>query len=427
MNTFSVSRLTLALAFGVTLTACSSTPPDQLPSTQAAPGSAARPVLSANEAQNFVPAHYFASMDQNAAPWSPSAIRLPAQPNFVVGPAGAAGVTHTSIQAAVDAAINKHTSERQYIAVLPGEYEGTVFVPAAPGSLTIYGMGDKAAEVKIGLAVDSEMDGNSWRRLVNPGGKYMPGKPAWYMFDACQRKGSANVGVMCSAVFWSQNNGLQLQNLTIENNLGDSVDAGNHQAVALRSDGDKVQINNVNILGRQNTFFVTNSGVDNTLRNDRQTRTLVTNSYVEGDVDIVAGRGAVVFDNTDFRVVNSRTQQEAYVFAPATLSNIYYGFLATNSRFTAAGNGVAQLGRSMDVDQATNGQVVIRDSVINEGFNMAKPWGDAAISKRPFSGNTGAVDDKGNVTRNLNDASFNRMWEFNNRGVGSQVVDAPKQ
>jgi len=357
-------------------------------------------------------------MDQNAAPWSPSAIRLPAQPNFVVGPAGAAGVTHTSIQAAVDAAINKHTSERQYIAVLPGEYEGTVFVPAAPGSLTIYGTGDKAAEVKIGLAVDSEMDGNSWRRLVNPGGKYMPGKPAWYMFDACQRKGSASVGVMCSAVFWSQNNGLQLQNLTIENNLGDSVDAGNHQAVALRSDGDKVQIN---------TFFVTNSGVDNTLRNDRQTRTLVTNSYVEGDVDIVAGRGAVVFDNTDFRVVNSRTQQEAYVFAPATLSNIYYGFLATNSRFTAAGDGVAQLGRSMDVDQATNGQVVIRDSVINEGFNMAKPWGDAAVSKRPFSGNTGAVDDKGNVTRNLNDASFNRMWEFNNRGVGSQVVAAPKQ
>lgn len=427
MNTFSVSRLTLALAFGVTLTACSSTPPDQLPSTQAAPGNAARPVLSANEAQNFVTAHYFASMNQNAAPWSPSAIRLPAQPNFVVGPAGTAGVTHTSIQAAVDAAINKHTSERQYIAVLPGEYEGTVFVPAAPGSLTLYGTGDKATEVKIGLAVDSEMDGNSWRRLVNPGGKYMPGKPAWYMFDACQRKGSANVGVMCSAVFWSQNNGLQLQNLTIENNLGDSVDAGNHQAVALRSDGDKVQINNVNILGRQNTFFVTNSGVDNTLRNDRQTRTLVTNSYVEGDVDIVAGRGAVVFDNTDFRVVNSRTQQEAYVFAPATLSNIYYGFLATNSRFTASGDGVAQLGRSMDVDQATNGQVVIRDSVINEGFNMAKPWGDAAISKRPFSGNTGAVDDKGNVTRELNDASFNRMWEFNNRGVGSQVVAEPKQ
>jgi pectinesterase len=124
---------------------------------------------------------------------------------------------------------------------------------------------------------------------------------------------------------------------------------------------------------------VTNSGVDNTLRNDRQTATLVTNSYVEGDVDIVAGRGAVVFDNTDFRVVNSPFM-EGYVFAPATLSSVNFGFLATNSRFTATGNGVAQLGRSLDVDANTNGQVVIRDSVINEGFNVAKPWAARCVA-----------------------------------------------
>ena len=427
MNISRISRLALALAFGVTLSACSSTPPDQLPSEQAAPGTASRPILSADEAKNFQQARYFTAMDPNAAPWSPYAIRLPAQPNFVVGPAGTQGVTHTTIQAAVDAAIAKHSSSRQYIAILPGEYEGTVYVPAAPGSVTLYGTGEKPIDVKIGLAIDSEIDTATWRRLVNPGGKYMPGKPAWYMFDRCQSKHSATIGVMCSAVFWSQNNGLQLQNLTIENNLGDSVDAGNHQAVALRSDGDQVQIDKVNILGRQNTFFVTNSGVENTLKNNRITRTLVTNSYIEGDVDIVSGRGAVVFDNTDFRVMNSRTQQEGYVFAPATLSNMFYGFLAVNSRFTAMGDGVAQLGRSLDVDSASNGQVVIRDSVINEGFNMAKPWGNAAISQRPYAGNTGAVDDKGNVQRNLNDANFNRMWEYNNRGVGSKVIAEPKQ
>jgi len=427
LNISRISRLALALAFGVTLSACSSTPPDQLPSEQAAPGTASRPILSAEEAKNFQQARYFTAMDPNAAPWSPYAIRLPAQPNFVVGPAGTQGVTHTTIQAAVDAAIAKHSSSRQYIAILPGEYEGTVYVPAAPGSVTLYGTGEKPIDVKIGLAIDSEIDTTTWRRLVNPGGKYMPGKPAWYMFDRCQSKQSATIGVMCSAVFWSQNNGLQLQNLTIENNLGDSVDAGNHQAVALRSDGDQVQIDKVNILGRQNTFFVTNSGVENTLKNNRITRTLVTNSYIEGDVDIVSGRGAVVFDNTDFRVMNSRTQQEGYVFAPATLSNMFYGFLAVNSRFTAMGDGVAQLGRSLDVDSASNGQVVIRDSVINEGFNMAKPWGNAAISQRPYAGNTGAVDDKGNVQRNLNDANFNRMWEYNNRGVGSKVIAEPKQ
>jgi len=436
LNIFPVSRLALMLAVGVTLTACSSTPPDQRPSEQHAPGTASRPVLTADEAQNFTAARYFASTDPNAAPWSPSAIRLPAQPDFVVGPAGENGVTHTTIQAAVDAAIAKHSSQRVYIAILPGEYQGTVYVPAAPGSVTLYGTGDKPLDVKIGLALDSEMDRNTWRHTVNPSGKYMPGKPAWYMFDNCQNSRNATVGVMCSAVFWSQNNGLQLQNLTIENTLGDSVDAGNHQAVALRSDGDKVQIDKVNILGRQNTFLVTNSDVQNRFVTNRQTRTLVSNSYVEGDVDVVAGRGAVVFDNTDFRIVNSRTQQEGYVFAPATQANIYYGFLAINSRFTAAGDKVAQLGRAWDLEagengyapgQTANGQVVIRDSVINEGFNNAKPWGDAASSKRPFTGNVGTQDDKGNITRDLNDANANRMWEFNNRGVGSAVVAEPKQ
>ncbi|MDU9140083.1 putative acyl-CoA thioester hydrolase [Klebsiella aerogenes] len=427
MNTYSVSRLALALAFGVTLSACSSTPADQKPSTQTAPGNTARPILSADEAKNFTQAAYFQSLTPNAAAWTPSAISLPAQPDFIVGPAGAQGVTHTTIQAAVDAAIARHSARRLFIAVMPGEYTGTVYVPAAPGALTIYGTGENPADVKISEAIDSEMDRNSWRHLVNPGGKYMPGKPAWYMFDSCQSKSAATVGVMCSAVFWSQNNGLQLQNLTIANNLGDSVDAGTHQAVALRSDGDQVQINKVNILGRQNTFFVTNSGVQNRLQDNRQTRTLVTNSYIEGDVDIVSGRGAVVFDNTDFRVVNSRTQKEAYVFTPATLKSVTYGFLATNSRFTASGDNVAQLGRALDVDGNSNGQVVIRDSVINEGFNIAQPWAAAVGSNRAFSGNVGAQDDKGNPQRNLNDNGFNRMWEYNNRGVGSFVVAAPKQ
>lgn len=286
MNTLSVSRLALALAFGVTLSACSSTPPDQIPSDQTAPGTASRPILSANEAKNFVAARYFASLTPNTAPWSPSPITLPAQPDFVVGPAGTPGVTHTSIQAAVDAAMVKRTNKRQYIAIMPGDYQGTVYVPAAPGSLTLYGTGEKPIDVKIGMAIDGEMSVADWRRAVNPGGKYMPGKPAWYMFDNCQSKHAATIGVMCSAAFWSQNNGLQLQNLTIENTLGDSVDAGNHPAVALRTDGDKVQINKVNILGRQNTFFVTNSGVQNRLQTDRQPRTLVTNSYIEGDVDM---------------------------------------------------------------------------------------------------------------------------------------------
>ena len=434
MNTFSVSRRAAVIAFAMALSACSSTPPDELPSTQVAPGTQSRPVLSSDEAQNFVQARYFASKNKDEAPWTPFSIQLPQQPDFVVGAAGGTGVTHTSIQAAVDAAMIKHSNNRQYIAIQPGEYPGTVYIPAGSGSVTLYGTTDNASDVKIIMPLDSEIDVNTWRRAVNTAGRYMPGKPAWYMFDSCQSKRSATVGIMCSAAVWSQNNGLQMQNLTIANTLGDSVDAGNHQAVALRTDGDKVQLINVHLLGRQNTFFVTNSDIQNRLLTDRQPRTLVTKSYIEGDVDVVAGRGAVVFDNTEFHLVNSRTK-EGTVFAPATLPNIYYGFLVTNSRFTAAADSVAQLGRAWDVEatengyaagQTSNGQVVIRDSVINEGFNMAKPWGDAVGSKRPFTGNIGVKSEKGDIQRDLNDANANRLWEFNNRGVGSAVVAEAK-
>lgn len=168
MNTFSVSRLALALAFGVTLTACSSTPPDQRPSDQTAPGTSSRPILSAKEAQNFDAQHYFASLTPGAAAWNPSPITLPAQPEFVVGPAGTQGVTHTTIQAAVDAAIIKRTNKRQYIAVMPGEYQGTVYVPAAPGGITLYGTGEKPIDVKIGLSLDGGMSPADWRHDVNP-------------------------------------------------------------------------------------------------------------------------------------------------------------------------------------------------------------------------------------------------------------------
>ncbi len=61
----------------------------------------------------------------------------------------------------MDAAIARHSNRRLYIAIMPGEYPGTVYVPAAPGALTLYGTGDKPIDVKISEAIDSEMDRNT--------------------------------------------------------------------------------------------------------------------------------------------------------------------------------------------------------------------------------------------------------------------------
>lgn len=130
MNTYSVSRLALALAFGVTLSACSSTPADQQPSTQTAPGTASRPVLTADEAKNFTGELFPVSRSERCCV---DAVRH--QPSGAAGfcrwACGYPGVTHTTIQAAVDAAITRHSNRRQFIAIMPGEYAGTVYVPAA--------------------------------------------------------------------------------------------------------------------------------------------------------------------------------------------------------------------------------------------------------------------------------------------------------
>ncbi|KYF03674.1 hypothetical protein AF388_24190, partial [Salmonella enterica subsp. enterica serovar Typhimurium] len=73
----------------------------------------------------FVWALYLASLTPNTAPLPPSPITQPALPDFVVWSAGTPGVTHTSMQAAVDAAMVKRSNIRHYIAFLPGDYQGT--------------------------------------------------------------------------------------------------------------------------------------------------------------------------------------------------------------------------------------------------------------------------------------------------------------
>lgn len=59
-----------------------------------------------------------------------------------------------------------------------------------------------------------------------------------------------------------------------------------------------------------------------------------------------------------------------------------------------------------------NGQLVIRDSNIDDVINVVAPYASAATSKRPFS--TDIKQD-----RDLDDNTHNRLWEYNNSGHGS--------
>lgn len=392
--------------------------------TQTPRGTTSRPQLTAAEAATFTIERYFAqggALSAPDGPWSPSAVHLPqTESAWRVAPSGA---PFTRIQQAVNAAIDQHGAQeaRIYIRIEPGIYRETVYIPEGAPPITLYGAGDSPEEVRIELAIDSQLSVARYRQRVNSQQQYREGDPAWYQYALCAGRTSKTIGTNCAAVVWSQSADFQLLNLSVANSLLDTVDGGTHQGVALRTDGDRVQLENVRLLGRQDTLYVNTSNRRNEAVTDRISRVYVKDSYVEGDVDYVFGRANAVFDNVHFHTVSTRRSPEAYVLAPNTLPDNPYGFLVKNSRFTGdggyQGNFKAKLGRAWDqgagktgylAGKTANGQVLIANSTIDQSYDRLSPWGAAATTARPFRGNTSAE-------RQLDDVAFNRLWEFNNR------------
>ena len=391
--------------------------------TQTPRGTTSRPQLTAAEAATFTIERYFAqggALNDPDGPWSPSPVHLPqTESAWRVAPSGA---PFTRIQQAVNAAIGQHGAQeaRIYIRIEPGIYRETVYIPEGAPPITLYGAGDSPEEVRIELAIDSQFSVARYRQRVNSQQQYREGDPAWYQYALCAGRTSKTIGTNCAAVVWSQSADFQLLNLSVANSLLDTVDGGTHQGVALRTDGDRVQLENVRLLGRQDTLYVNTSNRRNEAVTDRISRVYVKDSYVEGDVDYVFGRANAIFDNVHFHTVSTRRSPEAYVLAPNTLPDNPYGFLVKNSRFTGdggyQGSFKAKLGRAWDqgagktgylAGKTANGQVLIANSIIDQSYDRLSPWGAAATTARPFRGNTSAE-------RQLDDVAFNRLWEFNN-------------
>jgi pectinesterase len=377
-----------------------------------APGTPARPVLSDAEAAPFTAANHLRWSGTYAAPtedpWRPGPVTTPRHADFVVG------AKYDTVQDAVDAAYERGGTKRRYVKVLPGTYTGTVFIPAGTPPLTIYGAG-RPEDVRLEYSLDATATPAAWAAQVNPDGRYAEGDPAWEMFQSCATKTSATVG-LCATVVWARSTDLKLRGLTITNTLLDTVDRGTHQALALRTDNDRTQLEWLRLISRQDTLLV--NADDPT----RIARVVVRHSYVEGDTDFVFGRASTVFEHTRFHLVSSRKPNGGVIFAPNTAPAFPYGFLVRHCALTADAAYQAaptgHLGRAWDQGASTtgylpgitpNGQLVIRDSYLGAGFDTAVPWSPAATTSRPF---TARVD----PGRDLNDVNFNRLWEHGNFG-----------
>jgi pectinesterase len=413
MNRFIAGAVVLAAA----LTAVPSAGPAAA-WTGGYPGTVTRPILSPAEAASL-PAHAYLGYTGSIAaptldPWTPRPIRtahIPTQ--FVVGD------TYSTVQQAVNAAVVAGGPGRIYIKLLPGTYGGTVLVPAGAPPITLYGSGSRPEQVSIELSLDATMTPAAYAAAVNPAGQYTEGDPAWAMYNSCAGKTTATVG-SCAAVLWSQSAGFQLSNLTVRNTLLDSVDSGTHQAVAVRTDGDRAQLEHVRLISRQDTAYFNTADIATI------GRVYVRDSYIEGDTDFVYGRADAVFERCSFNLVSSRKPANGVIFAPSTDPAWRYGFLVLDSRITAdAGYQAAptgHLGRAWDAGagatgylpgSSPNGQLLIRNSYLGAGFDPVAPWAPAATTARPFLADISPA-------RTLDNPAYNRLWEYRNHGPSAK-------
>ncbi|MBN1653367.1 MAG: acyl-CoA thioesterase, partial [Deltaproteobacteria bacterium] len=349
-------------------------------------GSAARPQLDDACAGCFTIVNYLARSGQLGSltkdDWDPTAGLGDASsftPDFTVAADGSG--THTTVQAAINAANTAGGAERVYILIKPGTYRELVCVKGAE-PITLYGAGGDANAVTIvydnynGKTVDAAH--------MNP----------------CQDVSSKTTyGTSGSSTFFISAKGFQAKNLTIANDFNEGTQTSSVQAVALTVQGDQAIFENVRFIGNQDTLQVKSSSAT------AVARSYFKESYIEGDTDFIFGRGTAVFDGCTITYVTSRKNNGAY-FAPSTEAANAFGFLVINSKIVsdaASPLATARLGRSWDDSSATepNGQLVIRDSEIGSHIKVDAPWTSAATSDRVFDANT------------------NRLYEYRNTGPGA--------
>lgn len=322
--------------------------------------------------------------------------------DFVVAADGSG--THRSLQAAIDALPAQ--GRRHYIRLKPGRYREQLCVQGkAP--FTLYGEPGDAAAVQI-------VQGH-FAAEPKPAGA--PANPCTPDLAASQygTAGSATLAIFSDDV--------QLAHLSVVNDAMDAVregqgypaavgESGGAQAVALMTEGDRLQLRDVRLLGHQDTFFV------RAKPRGGPSRAWVQASLIAGDVDFIFGNGTLVIsDSTVLSRAGRRVPGSGgYLLAPSTAPQQPFGILVEGSRLLAE-PGVAAasiaLGRAWDAGVAKgawqpgvspNGQALVRDSELGPHL---RGWGPST-SRRPF------------------DAATQRLHEYRNQSAveqGPHTVD----
>jgi pectin methylesterase-like acyl-CoA thioesterase len=229
---------------------------------------------------------------------------------------------YSTVQAAIDAVPANNTT-RRVITIKAGTYREIVTIPANKQNVTLSGGGGTASGVVI----------------VN------------------NHSSAGGYGTSGSATFFAKGAGFIAQNLTFSNDYG----VGS-QAVALNLDADRITLDNVRVLGNQDTLL-TNSG-----------RAYVVNSYIEGTTDFIFGGSIAVFHNSTIHEISSTggVITAANTDAAKTYGYLFYKCAINNG----GGSNVTGLGRPW----GPAAQVLYRESTMTAGIRYSQPWQDMSTN-----------------------------------------------
>jgi polygalacturonase len=326
----------------------------RFPAFPAEPVDNPRPQLTADQARAYELREVLKYVGPLGAervdPWDPLADPLATgaafTPDYTVDAnAKPDGVTRfASVQAAVNKAIvDGGRTRRTYIRIQPGVYRELLYVPASGAPITLYGADRDPRAVRIVAGLDASTTGADYRKQYGAEFSDAPA-PVAAMFE--QLKDLPALQTTGSGTAWVKGDGFQARNLTIENgynregrrapaecvgercpdNTGGS--RVHHQAVALRVDGaDRVQFENVRLLGLQDTLFLNSKDGSDTVRS------FFNRSHVEGDVDFIFGDTIAYFQDCEIKSIGGRAA--SYALAPDTSRRAKYGFVFNRCRFSA--------------------------------------------------------------------------------------------
>ncbi|WP_239125929.1 pectinesterase family protein [Catellatospora bangladeshensis] len=230
--------------------------------------------------------------------------------------------TYRTVQAAIDAVPANNTT-RRVITIKAGTYREIVTIPANKPFVTLQGLGSAASNTVI----------------VN------------------NRSAAGGYGTSGSATLFGYGHDLALLNLTVSNDYGEGS-----QAVALHLNADRAVLDNVRLLGNQDTFLVNDA-----------TRAYVRNSYIEGTVDFIFGGGTIVFHSCS---IYQRRSTGGPITAASTPATKTYGMLFYRSNVTGATSNTTQLGRPWRQDA----QVLYRETALSATIRTAQPWTDMSTN-----------------------------------------------